>query len=544
MFFKKLVGKEPKSSRGSSSSTPPISSPSMSPVGSPIQKSKYDNIETTQEELDNIDFGKDTDSTVPPEDKKNLWKKVKGLVGKDPMSLVSLPVYFFEPITVLQSQCEPLRFVELIEKACTLNDPIERLIYITAFNVAVFSSYIRTAKPFNPLLGETFEYIPKDGSYKIFGEQVSHHPPIGVVYTTAGEFSLQQESWITTKFWGNSLDVFSHGQNHLKLHKSGDHYTWRVPSSICHNIILGRMWIEHHGDLTIVNEATGDKAVINFQKAGWFEGGQKKISGSIVDGQGRMRCQVSGKWNQHVKIRQLDQNGIKSKEFIVWEAKPEPKEVLNKWNHGPFIQSLNEMTPEHESILPPTDSRVRMDRRYLEREDNKMANKEKNRIEENEREKRKEREAKGIEWRPNYFTKRADKQFGYRWDFTGDYWSEREKRIETVVSKKEAQRQPFNIRAIPTYKEDPPIISTHRNTISKQDSKNQQHQVSREGSLEDKMTNTSISTDNQGHIVTTTRTTTTTVLQDSHDAKLEGFEDNGDHHVIRFSSPAQGQSSR
>ena len=31
-------------------------------------------------------------------------------------------------------------------------------------------------KPFNPLLGETFELVGKD--YRFLAEQVSHHPPI------------------------------------------------------------------------------------------------------------------------------------------------------------------------------------------------------------------------------------------------------------------------------------------------------------------------------------------------------------------------------
>jgi hypothetical protein len=46
-----------------------------------------------------------------------------------------------------------------------------------AFSIAGFESVIdRTTKPFNPLLGETWEY--DNGEVKIITEQVSHHPPI------------------------------------------------------------------------------------------------------------------------------------------------------------------------------------------------------------------------------------------------------------------------------------------------------------------------------------------------------------------------------
>ncbi|EFA78316.1 oxysterol binding family protein [Heterostelium album PN500] len=382
----------------------------------------------------NIDFGKEGEGNEPPEDKKKLWSKVSGLIGKDTMSLVSLPVYFFEPLTVLESQVEPLRFVHFIEKACTLENSMDRMVYITAFNISLFSSYVRTAKPFNPLLGETYEYIPKSGNYRTFCEQVSHHPPIGVAETSSDKFNLQQESWITTKFWGNSVDIFSIGNNHLYLNDFGDHYTWKVPQSCCHNIIIGKMWIEHHGQMTITNHKTGEKAVLNFQKSGWFDGTTRKVNGEIFDSNGRKRFLVSGRWNEYIVITKLDDHGVKFDEFTIWKAENDPAVANNKWKLGTFLQSLNEMTPEYEKILPPTDSRLRSDRRYLEMQENKIANKEKNRIEEKEREKRRERERTGQVWTPRYFKKVDDPVFGYRWLFNGEYWKERNERIRAFES--------------------------------------------------------------------------------------------------------------
>lgn len=42
----------------------------------------------------------------------------------------------------------------------------------TAYNVL----FGRMQKPFNPLLGETFELVTPD--FRLIGEAVSHHPPI------------------------------------------------------------------------------------------------------------------------------------------------------------------------------------------------------------------------------------------------------------------------------------------------------------------------------------------------------------------------------
>ena len=38
----------------------------------------------------------------------------------------------------------------------------------------------RTKKPFNPMLGETYELVTED--FKFISEQVSHHPPVSACH--------------------------------------------------------------------------------------------------------------------------------------------------------------------------------------------------------------------------------------------------------------------------------------------------------------------------------------------------------------------------
>ncbi|KAN0038853.1 hypothetical protein ACTA71_001045 [Dictyostelium dimigraforme] len=573
-FFKKLVKKDgtPKGSRKSKSQradTPsgkydmngqqvvPDTSSNLSDDSS-SQSDTYDkrgepNMGEQCDTLDDYNFGNEiSDAESAPEDKKSLWKKVGGLVGKDPMSLVSLPVYFFEPLTVLECQLEPLRFVELIEKAASCSDSMDRLMYLTAFNIAVFSSYTRTAKPFNPLLGETFEYIDTRGRYKSFCEQVSHHPPIGIAQTTSDIFDLQQESWITTKFWGNSLDVFSHGQNHLYLNATGEHFTWKVPSAICHNIIFGKMWIEHYGDLIVENHNTGEKAIINFQKSGWFEGTQRKVQGEILDSRGNARVLVNGKWDKYVKVKKLSDGPSRksSGEITIWEATIEPPEDFNKWKHGKWIQGLNEMSKEYQAVLPSTDSRVRMDRIYLEKEENKLANKEKNKIEEREREKRKSRESKKEVWKPNYFSKREDSKYGYRWDFNGKYWDERDKRVDTIVDKFKNDPN-FDANKIPEYDDSKLNISVKSLRKFSRDLTNSSTptQLKRSFSklkLEEQpqsqsqslppMIKEDLSSSSVDH--------EETFYNESNEAKLESIKEDANSHTYIYSSPSIGHSGR
>ena len=51
------------------------------------------------------------------------------------------------------------------------------MILIAAYSAAThFNIKGRTSKPFNPLLGETYDLITQD--FTFFAEMVSHHPPV------------------------------------------------------------------------------------------------------------------------------------------------------------------------------------------------------------------------------------------------------------------------------------------------------------------------------------------------------------------------------
>ncbi|OLL23472.1 Oxysterol-binding isoform C [Neolecta irregularis DAH-3] len=107
-------------------------------------------------------------------------------VGKD-LSTVTMPVSANEPLNLLQKLAEELEYSEILDKAATL-DPSLRLLYVAAFATSSFSNMrakersIR--KPFNPLLGETFELIREDKGFRFIAEKVSHRPPILAVPLT------------------------------------------------------------------------------------------------------------------------------------------------------------------------------------------------------------------------------------------------------------------------------------------------------------------------------------------------------------------------
>jgi len=80
------------------------------------------------------------------------------------LSNISLPVTTNEPISALQRIAEELEYSELLDRAVAADDPMERLTLVAVFAISTYggNKYRVTRKPFNPLLGETFEWIRPD----------------------------------------------------------------------------------------------------------------------------------------------------------------------------------------------------------------------------------------------------------------------------------------------------------------------------------------------------------------------------------------------
>jgi hypothetical protein len=64
-----------------------------------------------------------------------------------------------------------------LRRAGDIEDPYERFKLSIAFNIAGMYLGCNQDKPFNPLLGETFQGYFPDGT-KVYVEHSSHHPPI------------------------------------------------------------------------------------------------------------------------------------------------------------------------------------------------------------------------------------------------------------------------------------------------------------------------------------------------------------------------------
>ncbi|TDZ34096.1 Oxysterol-binding protein-like protein 2 [Colletotrichum spinosum] len=380
--------------------------------------------------------------------KISLWGILKSMIGKD-MTKMTLPVSFNEPTSLLYRAGEDMEYADLLDLAAERTDSIERMLYVAAFAASEYASTIgRVAKPFNPLLGETFEYVRPDKNYRFFIEQVSHHPPVGAAWAESPKWTYYGESAVKSKFYGKSFDVNPLGTWFLKLRPTAggkeEIYTWKKVTSSVIGIITGNPTVDNYGPMEVKNWTTGEVCQVEFQARGWKASSAYKVTGKVLDADGRVRYSLGGRWNSKLYARltpgyeanvedpgdsaSIHKGSITdpNRAFLIWQANPRPPGI--PFNLTPFVLTFNHIDDKLRPWIAPTDSRLRPDQRAMEDGEYDFAAEEKNRLEEAQRARRKQREEKGVEFKPAWFEKTTCEITGESyWRFNGKYWQQREK---------------------------------------------------------------------------------------------------------------------
>ncbi|VDN51713.1 unnamed protein product [Dracunculus medinensis] len=375
-------------------------------------------------------------SPVIPKADLSIWTILRQFVGKD-LTRITIPVIFNEPLSFLQRLAEYMEYFELLEKAENCDDEVERFELVIAFIISSLSSnYLRFAKPFNPLLFETFELDrSNEEGYRFVAEQVSHHPPISAFHAQFrfGEFFGTVSPRV--KFWGISIEI-------LPCAKRKEIYTWDAVNISVHNIIMGEMYMKLNGQINVRCGLDKECKIIlknNYRERGiqngFFEG-SLCISGKIVRS-------LYGNWinffatchpKDFDKIYQSWLNVYRScintsdeeklplikNSKLLWRCAPRPLNSANMYNFTSFSLLLND--PDYiNDFLPRTDSRLRPDIRRLEQGEMDEAANQKGILEVKQREARVFSQKNGIIKQPRWFNE-SKAANGPSWIFNGKYW--------------------------------------------------------------------------------------------------------------------------
>jgi hypothetical protein len=303
------------------------------------------------------------------------------------------------------------------------------LIYVTAFAVSsLSSSRIRERairKPFNPMLGETYELVREDHGFRFIAEKVSHRPVQLAYQADSREWSLAQSPKPSQKFWGKSAEITTEGRVRVTLHATGERFSWTPATSFLRNIIAGEKYVEPVGELVVANETTGHRSISIFKSGGMFSGRSEEVSTRTVDSYNKpLSLGLSGSWPASLS---LTRDGAAGK--TIWNAGSLVPNAPKHYGLTAFAATLNEITSIEDKRLPPTDSRLRPDQRALEDGDLDRAEEVKVQLEEGQRARRREMEASGESWIPRWFTRVSDESDGeIVWRLKGGkdgYWDER-----------------------------------------------------------------------------------------------------------------------
>lgn len=376
--------------------------------------------------------------------KISLWSVLKSMIGKD-MTRMTLPVTFNEPTSLLQRVAEDLEYSELLDQAASFSDSTLRLLYVAVFAASSSSSTTkRVAKPFNPLLGETYEYCREEKHYRFFTEQVSHHPPISATWTESPKWDFWGESNVDSRFNGRSFDFKHLGLWYLNLRpddgSAEDLYTWKKPNNTVIGILIGNPQVDNVGDVKIVNHVTGDYCLLHFIPRGWRATNAYEVKGEVFNSKGEKKWLLGGRWNDSIYAKKvlpsnltdevkLDRSETQSlingpnfegAKFLIWHIHERPDAPFNLTQ---FAITLNAPQPHLIPWLPPTDTRLRPDQRAMEEGRYDEAGDEKHRVEEKQRAFRKRRETNGVTYQPKWFTRAIHPITNQEyWNYNDQYW--------------------------------------------------------------------------------------------------------------------------
>ncbi|KAM0893615.1 hypothetical protein ACQ4PT_024980 [Festuca glaucescens] len=417
-----------------------LSSSSFKSSGSDFQRSEAGSDDEDDYPMDGIDPSmksvgisypyvrrrKKLPDPVEKEKGVSLWSMIKDNIGKD-LTKVCLPVYFNEPLSSLQKCYEDLEYSYLIDRAYEWGkrgDSLMRILSVAAFAVSGYASTDgRSCKPFNPLLGETYEADYPDKGLRFFSEKVSHHPMVVACHCEGTGWRFWADSNLKSKFWGRSIQLDPVGMLTLEF-DDGEVFQWSKVTTSIYNLILGKLYCDHYGTMRIQGNCEYS-CKLKFKEQSIIDRNPHQVQGVIQDRSGRTVATLFGKWDEsmHYVMGDCFGKGKGSENFseahLLWKRSKPPK-FPTRYNFTSFAITLNELTPGLKEKLPPTDSRLRPDQRCLENGEYERANAEKLRLEQRQRQARKMQESG---WKPRWFAKDKGTDT-YR--YLGGYWESRE----------------------------------------------------------------------------------------------------------------------
>ena len=318
---------------------------------------------------------------------KNIIKEfITNLTKKLPS-----PVYFNEPISMGQKQCEKFKYLDLLIKAGKEQSKEKQMCYIAAFIIGeLFLNLGRSLKPFSPIIGETYEYFDNSKNFRFYSEHVCHTPHVNAYIGETPEFAYYGDTMNSTsfKFFKGSVELLFKNKTHVHCKGTGDHYIFNFPVVYVKGLMKPPLYNDYSGTTLIQNTNDASyRCEIKFIEEGWTLNSLGNFEGTVFKDYETVVYLLKGNWTKEIYV--TNPNGENRQDLLILDEKQEYlKNDLESYVIPEFACGLNQLTPELEKFLPQNDSRFRQDIRLLEQKiETKEAQSYKSRYEKKQNEK-------------------------------------------------------------------------------------------------------------------------------------------------------------
>ena len=285
----------------------------------------------------------------------------------------SSPVYFNEPLSMGQKQCEKFVYIDLLTKASkeSNNKPLQ-MCYISAFIIGeIFTNLGRFLKPFTPILGETYEYFENCQKFRYYSENVKHVPQITAFIGETPDFAYYGDTSNETafKFLKGSIDLTFKNKINIFFKNSKNNYVYNRPIISVKGLLKPPMYSDYSG--TTIIQDVNDKNIkleLNFIEQTWSQSILGGFEGKAYSAENQIEYLIGGNWQEEMYITDKDGN---NKQVLIALNKTCSylNNTLEKYCLPTYSCNLNNINENLEKNLPKNDSRFRQDIRLLEEGD-------------------------------------------------------------------------------------------------------------------------------------------------------------------------------
>ena len=337
------------------------------------------------------------------EAKKKIYKTAKYLVAKLGKNIltgksilnVSFPVFIFDKRTLHQAFCHEHRLAPYyLTRAAYSPDVLERLKWVTVHLISFLHLTTTQVKPFNPILGETFQC--RIGNLKIYLEHTKNHPITANFYAIDDDklyemfgYQITDASLTPTTCMATRLGLY-----YIRFIKDNTIFRIRIPDVLVRGTTVGDRLFSYENKCLVIDTSNRLCSYIEMNPQ------EKKSGGGILGSffNNKKSTNFPDFFQGHIvhsKYVQVDENGSN---HVLLKGYTSISKITGEWTNNIKFDDVQYWGVHDDNILKmyhdekymlPSDGSLRTDLQCFIKNKEDASQKEKERLEVRQREDRK-----------------------------------------------------------------------------------------------------------------------------------------------------------